>query len=582
MAGGRISPRQKMINMMYLVLTALLALNVSADILNSFEIISDSLEDSASKLASRNDELGVQIKSAVEKLKKDGDFKDYHAKVPAMVDEVQNESKKLLADIEKMIKDLMSEENGAPIDPETGRIENKSEQEKNYRYLMGNEEANDGRGNGAANRLSVGLQKYVAWANAKSEEIAKYGPKDVQTDKFPKFEKLTIDPKDDPKLKKNTESHHYKWEYYTFHNAPVVANIALMQKFKSDVNAIETELLDLVKIKLGKTPEFEPTGFDLFVAPYSQGILAGQNFEGELVMVPKSDKNKFQYGGPGVTSSGSIGKFKIPARVTFGPNEFAKKLSASFNGQVLGGSKPFTGNKTVQYTVFKPTVSIGGPAVTRLYSDCWNNLQLSSSQLEAINQFSPKATLSNGTVEASPKDNKKIRVMPNAPGKSTLIISNNLGGQLVELGRQDFKALPPPAPELYLGNKNGKKFDATKDKLGPDDVFTVVVEADNNFADALPDEAKYKVSSLKVLKRKFPVPGDVGSPFGPSGTASRDNKFVAYKVNLSGVWKAAGGSVNAGVICELGEVSRVNSVGKVIPEKTFTKADLYLSYFVGE
>ena len=36
MAGGNLSPRQKMINMMYLVLTALLALNVSKEVLNSF------------------------------------------------------------------------------------------------------------------------------------------------------------------------------------------------------------------------------------------------------------------------------------------------------------------------------------------------------------------------------------------------------------------------------------------------------------------------------------------------------------------------------------------------------------------
>src|SRR5882724_2767379 len=37
-------PRQKMINMMYLVLTALLALNVSAEILNAFKTVNHSLE----------------------------------------------------------------------------------------------------------------------------------------------------------------------------------------------------------------------------------------------------------------------------------------------------------------------------------------------------------------------------------------------------------------------------------------------------------------------------------------------------------------------------------------------------------
>src|SRR5215510_13581260 len=41
-------PRQKMINMMYLVLTALLALNVSAEILNAFKTVNNSLENTNS------------------------------------------------------------------------------------------------------------------------------------------------------------------------------------------------------------------------------------------------------------------------------------------------------------------------------------------------------------------------------------------------------------------------------------------------------------------------------------------------------------------------------------------------------
>src|SRR5574338_96556 len=39
-------PRQKMINIMYLVLTALLALNVSSEILNAFRTVNRSLENS--------------------------------------------------------------------------------------------------------------------------------------------------------------------------------------------------------------------------------------------------------------------------------------------------------------------------------------------------------------------------------------------------------------------------------------------------------------------------------------------------------------------------------------------------------
>ena len=46
MAGGKETARQKMINIMYLVLLAMLALNVSDTILNAFKNINDSLETS--------------------------------------------------------------------------------------------------------------------------------------------------------------------------------------------------------------------------------------------------------------------------------------------------------------------------------------------------------------------------------------------------------------------------------------------------------------------------------------------------------------------------------------------------------
>ena len=45
MASGKLSPRQKMINMMYLVLTALLALNVSKEVLNSFLKLTEELRE---------------------------------------------------------------------------------------------------------------------------------------------------------------------------------------------------------------------------------------------------------------------------------------------------------------------------------------------------------------------------------------------------------------------------------------------------------------------------------------------------------------------------------------------------------
>ncbi|MDR0738364.1 MAG: gliding motility protein GldM, partial [Prevotellaceae bacterium] len=54
MAGGILSPRQKMINMMYLVLTAMLALNVSAEVLDAFVVIDKSIEHNTRIVSEKN------------------------------------------------------------------------------------------------------------------------------------------------------------------------------------------------------------------------------------------------------------------------------------------------------------------------------------------------------------------------------------------------------------------------------------------------------------------------------------------------------------------------------------------------
>ncbi|MGB0243342.1 MAG: gliding motility protein GldM, partial [Bacteroidia bacterium] len=61
MAGGKVSPRQKMINMMYLVLTALLALNVTKEILLAFTVIDNSLSKSTANIDAKTVKMVKQL-----------------------------------------------------------------------------------------------------------------------------------------------------------------------------------------------------------------------------------------------------------------------------------------------------------------------------------------------------------------------------------------------------------------------------------------------------------------------------------------------------------------------------------------
>ena len=52
-----VSPRQKMINLMYIVLLAMLALNVSSDVLKGFQLVGDSLRLTTGNSMKENEEL---------------------------------------------------------------------------------------------------------------------------------------------------------------------------------------------------------------------------------------------------------------------------------------------------------------------------------------------------------------------------------------------------------------------------------------------------------------------------------------------------------------------------------------------
>ena len=69
----KVSPRQKMINLMYVVLMAMLALNVSTEVLNGFSIVEESLNRTTGNSSMENkaifDELELMMKKNPQKVK---------------------------------------------------------------------------------------------------------------------------------------------------------------------------------------------------------------------------------------------------------------------------------------------------------------------------------------------------------------------------------------------------------------------------------------------------------------------------------------------------------------------------------
>ena len=67
MAGANLSPRQKMINLMYLIFIAMLALNMSKEVLSAFGLMNERLVDSNNSAKERNhsfvENLNLKLRS---------------------------------------------------------------------------------------------------------------------------------------------------------------------------------------------------------------------------------------------------------------------------------------------------------------------------------------------------------------------------------------------------------------------------------------------------------------------------------------------------------------------------------------
>src|SRR5215510_9824483 len=106
-------PRQKMINMMYLVLTALLALNVSSEILNAFKTVNKSLENTNVTV---NKSTETIMKSLVDKLSDPTTAAKAQIWYPK-AQQAQNFSKSVYSYIQTLKDRILSEAGGDPKDP---------------------------------------------------------------------------------------------------------------------------------------------------------------------------------------------------------------------------------------------------------------------------------------------------------------------------------------------------------------------------------------------------------------------------------------------------------------------------------
>ncbi len=578
MASGKLSPRQKMINMMYLVLTALLALQVSAEIMDAFQQIADTMRDSTQRLASKNKNLGDNIEATIisnaggdrEAAEKTKDWK-----YVGLINEIRSKTNQTVAQVEKIREGLFSDEvSGVKDDDDkykdygAGLLKNPGDTDNNYRYWMGegtSDTDNDGRGAGKAFELRKVLQDYVKWANGFAAEHFK--EKD-------KFEDIVREPKDRlPDEPEYREARSHTWEYNSFHAMPAVANLATLEMYKQQLRVIESDLLQVIRSKLNKF-EFKIDSLIGKVAPKSTVVFPGLSYEAEVFVAATSTEAIPQYSGQvrQHPKNPNMGQVKIPiGDINFGQNS---KITRKWAGNItVTKADGTTDNIPVngEYDILKLGYVIQSVAVNSVYRNCANGTMIDVPALSANGLYNPVLSANGGhRVVPSKKDPRKVQLLPLGGGSKMVVnIASMINGKKVNIDKAVFGIKNPPKPDInvFADGKpaiTGATVSATSNVI-------VQVKPQDEFLAQLPQDARYQIigGPIEMIRGLGSRRAVANVP-----TSQVANK-PTIKVNMSSARPQRGDQI----YITIKAINRINYMNKAFTEP-FSKRELIYSFNV--
>jgi gliding motility-associated protein GldM len=317
-------PRQKMINLMYLVLTALLALNVSSEILNAFKVVDKSLQNSSSNLSAANTTL---YSSLTEKLN------DPKTAEKAQIWQPKAEkAKKLSDDLNAYIDGLKTElKKASDLTMIDGKESFKEDNLDAATRLFDTQ----GKGKELEAKLAAYKTAMLAIDTAINVKFASTFPVDVAPPKG-----------QDGTSKDFTNAY--------FHMTPTVAGLTLLSKFQNNVKNAENQIVTYCHEQIGAVKvKFDKTG--VLVGQSSNYVMPGQ----EIVVTAgigaysSAAQPKISIGGAGATVVDGKATYKINAS---GAGPHTIPVTVTYLDQD-GISQSKTEN--VEYTVGTP----GGAAI---------------------------------------------------------------------------------------------------------------------------------------------------------------------------------------------------------------------------
>ncbi|OAV65463.1 gliding motility-associated protein GldM [Bacteroidales bacterium Barb6] len=411
------APRQKMINLMYLVFIAMMALNVSSEVLEGFEQVELSLKRSIANTSQKNDIVSDELNT-------------YYEINPEKVREWYNKSKEVKEasdSIYNYVQDLkvriVRHADGKSGD--VNDIRHKDNLEAASRIML-----SPVNGEGAKLRKSLDAYRTLVTGMVQDEAKNRVIESDLSTD-VPKRNKLS----------------NPSWETALFENMPVAAAITLLTKLQSDIRYAESEVLSnlLSSVDIG---DYRVNQITAQVIPESQIVMRGGQYKANIVLSAVDSTKRptifvngtelpYENKGLFTVNTGATGTFPITGYIEM-PNNDGSTMRHDF---------------VSEYFVTEPSATVAPTLMNVLYAGIENPIRIA---VPGIPSGNVSATMTNGSLT---RNGDVWVARPTKVGTEAVVsVSARMSdGRMVEMAKNAFRvrALPDPMPYLEYKDTNG-------------------------------------------------------------------------------------------------------------------------------
>ncbi|MCC8177415.1 MAG: gliding motility protein GldM [Bacteroidales bacterium] len=411
----RLSPRQKMINLMYIVLTAMLALNVSSDVLDGFSQVDDGLNRSNKNVAQRNDALLASLQAFADQNPDKG--LPWYEKAK----EVRRVTDELYHSIDSLKGEIVRQADGAKGN--INDILNREDLEAAAVIML-----NPANPKGALLRHNI--DSYRAYIASLMTDSVKRASVEQALSTAPVRRKGVLGAQ--------------SWEESKFDNQPVVAAITLLSKLQNDIRYAEGEALAtlLANVDAGDVRVNE---LNAFVIPQSRMVMRGSKYSANIVLAAVDTTQRPIVYVNGNRLANDLGIYELVTGAT-GTFDYKGYL------EVPHGDGTVTRHDfSSSYTVIEPTATVSATMMNVLYAGIDNPISISVPGV-AMNNVS--ATMTNGTLT---RNGDHWVAHPSKVGAEAVItVTANMDGRQQTVATTAFRVRKLPDPTPYLPYKDDK------------------------------------------------------------------------------------------------------------------------------